>query len=83
VAVCGGRGQAECLSSGCWALGAVLKVPTSLQVGRLAAVGEPDPNAQVVVGELTGWVDLVAEQAEQAEPALLARDNLPEPDPLR
>ena len=30
----------------------VLELPMSLQVGGLTVIGEPDPNAQVVVGQL-------------------------------
>jgi hypothetical protein len=50
-----------------------------VQVGGLAAVGEPDPKAQVVVGELTGRVDPVAEHVEGAKVALLPRDHLTQP----
>jgi hypothetical protein len=49
---------------------------TLLEVGGLAAVGEADPNAQVVVGELASRIDPVAEDVEGAEVALLARDHL-------
>jgi hypothetical protein len=49
---------------------------TLLEIGGLAAVGEPDPEAQVVVGELAGRVNLVAEHVEGAEVALLSRDHL-------
>ncbi len=35
-----------------------------VQVGGLAAVGEPDPKTQVVVGELASRIDPVAEQVE-------------------
>jgi hypothetical protein len=43
----------------------------SLQVGGLAAVGEADPKAQVVVGELAGRIELEhVEHAEDAEEAL-------------
>jgi hypothetical protein len=48
----------------------------SLQVGGLAAVGEPDPKAQLVVGELADRIDRVAEYVEGAEEALLPRDDL-------
>jgi hypothetical protein len=50
-----------------------------VQVGRLAAVGESDPKAQVVVGELTRRVDPVAEHVEGAEGALLPWDDLTQP----
>jgi hypothetical protein len=50
-----------------------------VQVVGLAAVGEPDPEAQVVVGEIPGRIDPVTEHVEGAEGALLSRDDLPEP----
>jgi hypothetical protein len=52
---------------------------TLLEVGGLAAVGEPDPKAQVVVGELTGRIHAVAEHVEGAEVALLPWDDLAQP----
>jgi hypothetical protein len=38
-----------------------------LQVGCLAAVGQPDAKAQVIVGELAGRIDPVAEQDNLAQ----------------
>jgi hypothetical protein len=46
---------------------AVLEVMPVLQVGCLAAVGEPDAKAQVIVGELAGRIDPVAEQDNLAQ----------------
>jgi hypothetical protein len=54
-----------------------------VQVGGLAAVGEPDPKAQVVVGELTGRIDALVEHVEGAEVALLAGDVLSQPQMQR
>jgi hypothetical protein len=47
-----------------------------LEIGGLAAVGEADPEAQVVVGELSSRVNAVAEHVEGAKVALLPRDDL-------
>jgi hypothetical protein len=49
---------------------ALVEAMALFQVGGLA-VGEPDPKAQVVVDELAGWVDPIAEHVEGAEGALL------------
>ena len=49
------------------------------EVGGLAAVGEADPEPQVVVGELPGRIHAVAEHVEGAEVALLTRDDLAQP----
>jgi hypothetical protein len=52
----------------------------SLQVGGLAAVGEPDPNAQVVVAKLTGRIELEHVEHARAEKALFASDDLAQPE---
>jgi hypothetical protein len=52
---------------------------TLIQVGGLAGVGQPDPNAQEGVGELARRVGPVAEPVEGPEGAVLAGDVLPQP----